>query len=83
MLLWCPYRDAGAAEQIITVQRLDLPPPEQRLRASQYLDVMEVSKWARRRAIVDSIIFCESQIRNWTVIFLTCLYYARKRPVEL
>lgn len=35
-------RDLGAPEQIIVVQRLDLPPPEDRVRASQYLDVMEV-----------------------------------------
>jgi len=35
-------RDAGAAEQVIYVERLELPPPEQRVRSAQYLDVMEL-----------------------------------------
>jgi len=35
-------RDAGAAEQIIYVERLELPPPESRRRSAQYLDVMEL-----------------------------------------
>lgn len=35
-------RDAGAAEQIITVERLTVPPAEDRRRSSQLLDVMEV-----------------------------------------
>jgi hypothetical protein len=50
-------RDAGAAEQIITVERLDMPPPEERTRASVYLDVMEiqyVAQVAGREDIVDS-----------------------------
>ena len=35
-------RDAGAPEQVIRVERLAMPPAEQRLRASQLLDVMEI-----------------------------------------
>ena len=36
-------RDVGAPEQIIRVERLEMPPPEDRLRPSQFLDVMEVT----------------------------------------
>jgi hypothetical protein len=35
-------RDAGASEQIIKVERLSIPPAEDRRRASVYLDVMEI-----------------------------------------
>lgn len=35
-------RDAGATEQIIIVERLAMPPPEERKRSSQMLDVMEI-----------------------------------------
>ena len=40
-------RDAGASEQIITVERLSLPPPAERRRSAQLLDVMEVIKLSR------------------------------------
>jgi len=45
-------RDAGAAEQIIYVERLELPPPEQRTRSSQLLDVMEIQYVAQLAATV-------------------------------
>ncbi len=35
-------RDVGAPEQIIRVERLAMPPAEDRRRSSQYLDVMEI-----------------------------------------
>jgi len=35
-------RDAGAVEQMIYVQRLEMPPPELRTRTAQLLDVMEI-----------------------------------------
>lgn len=35
-------RDAGAGEQTIVVERLSLPPPDERLRAAQMLDVLEI-----------------------------------------
>lgn len=35
-------RDEGAPEQIIKVERLSLPPPEERRRSAEMLDVMEV-----------------------------------------
>ena len=35
-------RDVGAPEQIIKIERLKLPPPEQRVRSAQLLDVMEI-----------------------------------------
>eukprot|EP01038_Epipyxis_sp_PR26KG_P013327 gene13327-17864_t len=50
-------RDKGAPEQIITVQRLELPPPENRIRVAQMLDVMEIQYIAQvmgSDAIVDS-----------------------------
>ena len=38
------HRDGGAPEQLIKVERLELPPPEERMRASVMLDVMEVRR---------------------------------------
>ena len=35
-------RDEGAPEQIIRVERIQMPPVEQRTRSAQYLDVMEI-----------------------------------------
>ena len=35
-------RDVGAPEQVIKIERLKLPPPEQRVRSAQLLDVMEI-----------------------------------------
>lgn len=35
-------RDEGAQEQVIKVERLVLPPPEERRRPAEYLDVLEV-----------------------------------------
>lgn len=35
-------RDVGAPEQIIKIERLAMPPAEDRRRSSQYLDVMEI-----------------------------------------
>ena len=35
-------RDVGAPEQVIRVERLSMPPPEQRVRSAQLLDVMEI-----------------------------------------
>jgi hypothetical protein len=37
------FRDEGASEQVIRIERLTMPPPETRLRSAQYLDVLEVS----------------------------------------
>jgi exonuclease III len=45
-------RDAGAAEQIIYVERLELPPPESRRRSAQYLDVMELQYVAQLASAV-------------------------------
>ena len=36
-------RDAGLPEQIISVERLNMPPPDERFRSAKLLDVMEVS----------------------------------------
>jgi len=47
-------RDAGAAEQIIYVERLELPPPEQRIRSSQLLDVMEIQYVTQLASAIDS-----------------------------
>jgi len=50
-------RDAGAAEQIIRVERMELPPPEERRRPAVLLDVMEiqyVAQIAGSDVIVDS-----------------------------
>jgi hypothetical protein len=48
--VFCEYwwRDPGAPEQLIVVERLELPPPEERRRASVMLDVMEVREWRWR-----------------------------------
>lgn len=35
-------RDPGAPEQIIRIERLTMPPPEDRRRAAQFLDVLEI-----------------------------------------
>ena len=43
--------ELGKPEEIITVERLEMPPPDRRNRASNYLDVMEIQYVAR---IVDS-----------------------------
>ena len=40
-------RDAGAQEQLIVVERLSLPPPEERRRSANLLDVMEIQYTAR------------------------------------
>ena len=40
-------RDAGAQEQLIVVERLALPPPEERRRSANLLDVMEIQYTAR------------------------------------
>lgn len=45
-------RDAGAAEQIIYVERLEMPPPESRSRSSQLLDVMEIQYVAQLASTV-------------------------------
>lgn len=45
-------RDAGAAEQIIYVERLEMPPPESRTRSSQLLDVMEIQYVAQLASTV-------------------------------
>lgn len=45
-------RDAGAAEQLIYVERLELPPPEARVRSSQLLDVMEIQYVAQLAASI-------------------------------
>ena len=45
-------RDAGAAEQIIYVERLELPLPESRRRSAQYLDVMELQYVAQLASAV-------------------------------
>ena len=50
-------RDAGSPEQIIVVQRLSLPPPEERIRPAEYLDVLEIQYVAQVQGsedIVDS-----------------------------
>ena len=45
-------RDVGAAEQIIYVERLEMPPPESRTRSSQLLDVMEIQYVAQLASTV-------------------------------
>eukprot|EP01031_Cornospumella_fuschlensis_P029939 gene29939-36157_t len=50
-------RDVGAPEQIIRVERLVMPPPEQRVRAAELLDVMEIQYTAQIQGseiVVDS-----------------------------
>ncbi len=50
-------RDKGAPEQIIRVERVQMPPVEQRTRSAQYLDVLEMQYIAQidgTDAIVDS-----------------------------
>ena len=50
-------RDAGTPEQVIRIERLAMPPAEERLRSSQLLDVMEIQYVAQLLdgdAIVDS-----------------------------
>ena len=50
-------RDEGAPEQIIRVERIQMPPVEQRTRSAQYLDVMEIQYIAQidgTDSIVDS-----------------------------
>lgn len=57
ILITCLQRDAGASEQIIKVERLELPPPEERRRPAVLLDVMEISYVAQLQGgdkIVDS-----------------------------
>ncbi len=39
--------EVGKAEEIITVERLEMPPPNMRSRAANYLDVMEIQYAAR------------------------------------
>ncbi|KAJ1399279.1 hypothetical protein B484DRAFT_249560 [Ochromonadaceae sp. CCMP2298] len=52
-------RDVGAPEQLIIVERLEMPPAEQRVRSAKMLDVMEIQYAARLQSdasgrIVDS-----------------------------
>lgn len=48
-------RDAGSPEQIIVVQRISLPPPEERIRSAQYLDVMEIQYVAQVQGSEDVV----------------------------
>ena len=48
-------RDPGSPEQIILVQRLNLPPPEERIRSAQYLDVMEIQYVAQVQGLEDIV----------------------------
>lgn len=48
-------RDKGAPEQVITVERLALPPREERVRASQTFDVMEIQYVAQVQGSADVV----------------------------
>ena len=48
-------RDAGSPEQIIVVQRLSLPPPEERIRPAEYLDVLEIQYVAQVQGSEDVV----------------------------
>lgn len=68
-------RDAGAPEQVIRVERLEMPAPEGRIRAAQYLDVMEIQYVAQVQSDTDGKIVDSSAERSAPGTSSRSIYY--------
>ena len=74
MVLIC-NRYPGAPEQVIVVERLQMPPPEERRRVAQLLDVLEVLPTAYIYTYIHMCVYVKKRTLFKTDTINTCRYW--------